>query len=43
VVGILAIGQTLIILTAGVDLSNGSVMAFGTIQVDGSILWLIQN
>jgi fructose transport system permease protein len=31
VVGILAIGQTLIILTAGVDLSNGSVMAFGTI------------
>ena len=31
VVGILAIGQTLIILTAGVDLSNGAVMAFGTI------------
>ena len=30
-VGILAIGQTLIILTGGVDLSNGSVMAFGTI------------
>src|SRR5688500_2281762 len=31
VVGTLAIGQTLIILTAGVDLSNGAVMAFGTI------------
>jgi len=31
VVGILAIGQTLIILTAGVDLSCGAVMAFGTI------------
>jgi len=33
VVGILAIGQTLIILTAGVDLSNGAVMAFGTIAM----------
>ncbi len=31
VVGILAIGQTVIILTAGVDLSCGAVMAFGTI------------
>jgi fructose transport system permease protein len=31
VVGILAIGQTLIILTAGIDLSVGAVMAFGTI------------
>jgi len=31
VVGILAIGQTLIILTAGVDLSCGAVMAFGAI------------
>lgn len=29
VVGTLAIGQTLIILTAGIDLSNGSVMALG--------------
>lgn len=29
VVGILAIGQTLVILTAGIDLSNGSVMALG--------------
>lgn len=27
----LAIGQTLIILTAGIDLSNGLVMAFGTV------------
>ena len=31
VVGTIAIGQTLIILTAGVDLSCGAVMAFGTI------------
>src|SRR5262245_18065028 len=29
VVGVLAIGQTLIILTAGIDLSCGSVMALG--------------
>ena len=31
VVGTLAIGQTLVILTAGIDLSNGAVMAFGSI------------
>jgi fructose transport system permease protein len=31
VVGILAIGQTLVILTAGIDLSCGAVMAFGSI------------
>ncbi|MET7515194.1 ABC transporter permease [Streptomyces sp. NPDC005480] len=31
VVGTLALGQTLIILTAGIDLSCGAVMAFGTI------------
>lgn len=31
VVGTLAIGQTLIILTAGIDLANGAIMAFGTI------------
>jgi len=31
VVGIIAIGQTLVILTAGIDLSCGAVMAFGTI------------
>jgi fructose transport system permease protein len=31
VVGTLAIGQTLVILTAGIDLSNGAIMAFGTI------------
>lgn len=30
-VGVLAIGQTIIILTAGIDLSCGAVMAFGTI------------
>ncbi|MFI6507274.1 ABC transporter permease [Streptosporangium sp. NPDC050855] len=29
VVGTLAIGQTLVILTAGIDLSNGAIMAFG--------------
>ncbi|MEA2296982.1 MAG: fructose transport system permease protein [Solirubrobacteraceae bacterium] len=31
VIGMLAIGQTLIILTAGIDLSCGTVMAFGSI------------
>jgi fructose transport system permease protein len=31
VVGTLAIGQTLIILTAGIDLSNGAIMALGSI------------
>src|SRR3984893_13482477 len=31
VVGTLAIGQTLVILTAGIDLSNGAVMALGNI------------
>ena len=31
VVGVLAIGQTLVILTAGIDLSVGTVMAFGQI------------
>src|ERR671939_305457 len=31
VVGTLAIGQTLVILTGGIDLSNGAVMALGTI------------
>jgi fructose transport system permease protein len=31
VVGTLAIGQTLIILTAGIDLANGAIMAFGSI------------
>ena len=31
VVGALAVGQTLVILTAGIDLSNGAVMALGTI------------
>ncbi|GAA5532124.1 ABC transporter permease [Deinococcus aluminii] len=30
VVGVLAIGQTLIILTAGIDLSNGVIMALGS-------------
>ncbi|GAA4627641.1 ABC transporter permease [Actinoallomurus vinaceus] len=31
VVGALAVGQTLVILTAGIDLSNGAVMALGSI------------
>ena len=31
VVGIIAIGQTLIILTAGIDLSCGMIMALGSI------------
>src|SRR4029450_8830639 len=31
VVGVLAIGQTVVILTAGIDLSVGTVMAFGQI------------
>jgi fructose transport system permease protein len=31
VVGVLAVGQTLVILTAGIDLSCGTVMAFGQI------------
>ncbi|SMB85131.1 ABC transporter permease [Deinococcus hopiensis] len=33
VVGVLAIGQTLVILTSGIDLSNGMIMALGTIVV----------
>jgi fructose transport system permease protein len=42
VVGTLAIGQTLIILTAGIDLSNGAIMALGSIvmtrlAVDGGV------
>jgi len=33
VVGTLAIGQTLIILTAGIDLANGAIMALGSIVI----------
>jgi fructose transport system permease protein len=33
VVGVLAIGQTLVILTGGIDLSCGLIMAFGNIMV----------
>ena len=33
VVGALAIGQTLVILTSGIDLSNGSVMALGSVMM----------
>src|SRR5437764_3427088 len=31
VVGTLAVGQTLVILTAGIDLSNGAIMVFSSI------------
>lgn len=42
VIGTLAIGQTLVILTAGIDLANGAVMVLGTIAIaqfalDGNI------
>src|SRR5579859_6807214 len=30
-VGTLAIGQTLIIIAAGIDLSNGAIMVFGSV------------
>lgn len=33
VVGTLALGQTLIILTAGIDLANGAIMVLGTLVV----------
>jgi fructose transport system permease protein len=33
VVGTLAIGQTLIILTAGIDLANGAIMVMGTVVI----------
>lgn len=35
VIGAEAIGQTLIILTAGIDLSNGNVMALGSVILTG--------
>ncbi|HEV8544979.1 MAG TPA: ABC transporter permease [Candidatus Limnocylindrales bacterium] len=38
VVGALAIGQTLIILTAGIDLSVGAVMVFTSIVMTGSVV-----
>ena len=33
VIGTLAIGQTLIILTAGIDLANASIMVLGTVMI----------
>ena len=36
VVGVLAIGQTLVILTAGIDLSVGTVMALGQVVMTSS-------
>lgn len=38
VIGTLALGQTLIILVAGIDLSDGAIMVLGTV-VAGSIAW----
>ena len=35
VVGTLAIGQTLVILTGGIDLSNGMIMALSSILMTG--------
>jgi fructose transport system permease protein len=35
VIGVLAIGQTLIILTAGIDLSNGLIMALSSVIMAG--------
>src|SRR5512143_2378148 len=35
VVGTLAIGQTLVILTGGIDLSNGMIMALSSILITG--------
>src|ERR1043165_8389985 len=35
VVGTLAIGQTLIILTGGIDLSNGMIMALSSVLMTG--------
>jgi fructose transport system permease protein len=33
VVGMLALGQTLIVLTAGIDLANGAIMVLGTVVI----------
>jgi fructose transport system permease protein len=38
VVGALAVGQTLIIMTAGIDLSVGAVMVFTSIAMAGSVV-----
>src|SRR3990170_2096133 len=35
VVGTLAIGQTLVILTGGIDLSNGMIMALASVLMTG--------
>ncbi len=35
VVGTLAIGQTLVILTGGIDLSNGMIMALSSVLMTG--------
>lgn len=46
VVGTLALGQTLIILTAGIDLANGAIMVLGAVVIgklatDGNALWAL--
>lgn len=43
VVGTLALGQTLVILTAGIDLANGAIMVLGTVVIgklalDGNVV-----
>jgi fructose transport system permease protein len=35
VIGVEAIGQTLVILTAGIDLANGTIMALGSVIMSG--------
>ena len=42
IVGTLAIGQTMIILTAGIDLANGGIAVLGTI-IAGKLVALEQN
>lgn len=38
VVGVLAIGQTLVILTTGIDLSNGMLMALASVLMTGLVI-----
>src|SRR5260370_9465779 len=42
IVGTLAIGQTMIILTAGIDLANGGIAVLGTI-ISGRLVAQVQN
>ena len=38
IVGVIALGQTLIVLTAGIDLSCGMVMALGSVVMSLSLI-----